>query len=39
MQNYINAWDNVPQELMNDYKVKAGDIRTIRERINEKLNK
>ena len=39
VQNYINAWDNVPQELMNDYTVKAGDIRTIRERINEKLNK
>ena len=39
VQNYINAWDNVPQELMNDYKVKANDIRIIRERINEKLNK
>ena len=39
VQNYINAWDNVPQELMNDYKVKAEDIRTIRKRINEKLNK
>ena len=39
VQNYINAWDNVPQELMNDYKVKARDIKTIRERINEKLNK
>ena len=39
VQNYINAWDNVPQELVNDYTVKAGDIRTIRERINEKLNK
>ena len=20
VQNYINAWDNVPNELMNDYK-------------------
>ena len=39
VQNYINAWDNVPQELMNDYKVKANDIRIIRERINEKLSK
>ena len=39
VQNYINAWDNVPNELMNDYKVKVNDIRIIRERINEKLNK
>ena len=39
VQNYINAWDNVPQELMNDYKVKANDIRTIRERINERITK
>ena len=39
VQNYIGAWDNVPEELMNDYNVKANDIRIIRERINEKLNK
>ena len=39
VQNYIGAWDNVPEELMNDYKVRANDIRIIRERINEKLNK
>tara|TARA_R100000900_G_scaffold111465_2_gene87000 strand:- start:303 stop:662 length:360 start_codon:yes stop_codon:yes gene_type:complete len=39
VQNYIAAWDNVPEELMNDYKVRANDIRIIRERINEKLNK
>ena len=39
VQNYIGAWNNVPEELMNDYKVKANDIRIIRERINEKLNK
>jgi deoxyribonuclease (pyrimidine dimer) len=39
VQNYIKAWDNVPEELMNDYKVRASDIRTIRKRINEKLNK
>ena len=39
VQNYISAWNNVPKELMNDYKVKANDIRIIRERINEKLNK
>ena len=34
--NYIAAWDNVPQELMNDYKVKASDIRIIRQRINDR---
>jgi len=39
VQNYIGAWDNVPKELMNDYKVRANDIRIIRERINEKLNR
>ena len=39
IQNYIGAWNNVPEELMNDYKVKANDIRIIRKRINEKLNK
>ena len=39
VQNYIKAWDNVPKELMNDYKVQANDIRIIRKRINEKLNK
>ena len=36
VQNYIAAWDNVPQELMNNYKVKANDIRIIRKRINER---
>ena len=39
VQNYINAWNNIPEELMNDYKVKVNDIRIIRQRINEKLNK
>ena len=39
VQCYIEAWDNVPKELMNDYKVKANDIRIIRQRINEKLSK
>ena len=39
VQNYIGAWDNVPQELMNDYKVKANDCRIIRQRINERLTK
>ena len=36
VQNYIDAWDNVPQKLMNDYKVENNDIRIIRERINER---
>ena len=39
VQNYIDAWDNVPQELMNDYKVKANDCRIIRQRINERITK
>ena len=39
VQNYIEAWSDLPEELMNDYNVKANDIRIIRERINEKLNK
>ena len=39
VQNYINAWDNVPKELMNDYTVKENDIKIIKQRINEKLNK
>ena len=38
VQYYIGAWNNIPKELMNDYKVKANDIRIIRERINHKLN-
>ena len=36
VQNYISAWDNVPQKLMNDYKVKANDCRIIRQRINDR---
>ena len=39
MQNYIEAWNDVPEELMNDYNVRANDIRIITERINERLNK
>ena len=40
VQNYISAWDNVPQKLMNDYRVKANDCRIIRQRINDrKINK
>ena len=39
VQNYIDAWNNVPEDLMNDYKVEANDIKIIKERIKEKLNK
>jgi len=39
VQNYISAWDNVPQELMNDYKPTEIDREIIIERINEKLRK
>ena len=39
VQNYIEDWRNVPEELMNDYSVKPNDIKIIKERINEKLNK
>jgi hypothetical protein len=39
VQNYINAWNDIPEELMNDYSVKANDIKIIKERINERLNK
>ena len=36
VQNYIGAWDNVPQELMNDYIVEANDIIIIKQRIDER---
>ena len=39
VQNYIGAWDNVPQELMNDYKVEDNDIKIIKQRINERRPK
>ena len=39
VQNYIAAWDNVPQELMNDYTVEANDIKIIKQRINERRPK
>ena len=39
VQNYINAWDNVPIELMNDYQPTEVDRDIIKERINLKLNK
>jgi hypothetical protein len=39
VQNYIEAWNDIPAELMNDYNVRANDIRIIRERISERLTK
>ena len=33
VQNYISAWDNIPQELMNDYKPTYTDRLIIQERI------
>ena len=35
VQNYIDSWNNVPQELMNDYKVEPNDIIIIKKRIKE----
>jgi hypothetical protein len=37
VQNYNSAWDNVPIELMNDYKPTDQDRQIIKERINNKL--
>ena len=39
VQNYISAWDNVPEELMNNYKPTYTDRLIVQERIYEKLNK
>ena len=40
VQNYIGAWDNIPQELMNDYKATHKDRLIIQERIHERtINK
>ena len=39
VQNYIGAWNNVPEELMNDYKPTYVDRLIVQERILEKLNK
>jgi deoxyribonuclease (pyrimidine dimer) len=39
VQNYISAWDNVPEELMNDYKVEDNDIKIIKQRIDERRPK
>jgi len=32
-----NAWDGIPQQLMNDYTPTENDIRIVRERIEERL--
>ena len=37
VQYYIGAWDNVPEELMNDYKPTDDDRKIIKQRIKEKL--
>jgi deoxyribonuclease (pyrimidine dimer) len=37
VQYYGNAWDNVPQHLMNDYTPTPRDREIILERINERL--
>ena len=39
VQNYIEAWVDVPIELMNDYKPTKEDRLIIQRRINERLNK
>ena len=36
VQNYIDAWDNIPQELMIDYKATYKDRLIIQERIYER---
>ena len=38
VQNYSNAWDNVPKTLMNDYIPTNRDRKIIKERIKHKLN-
>ena len=38
VQNYIGAWNNVPEKLMNDYKPTYVDRLIVQQRINEKLN-
>ena len=40
VQNYIDAWNNVPNELMNDYTVQENDIKIIKQRIHDRtINK
>jgi hypothetical protein len=35
--NYIDAWDGIPDYLMNDYFPSSRDTKIVQERINEKL--
>lgn len=37
VQNYVDCWDGVPSELMNDYTPTEQDIRIISERIADRL--
>tara|TARA_R100001443_G_scaffold765_2_gene3102 strand:+ start:1141 stop:1500 length:360 start_codon:yes stop_codon:yes gene_type:complete len=39
VQNYIEAWTDIPIELMNDYYPTKEDRLIVQQRINEKLNK
>ena len=39
VQDYSKAWDNLPEELMNQYKPTYVDRLIVQERIYEKLNK
>ena len=39
VQNYLDAWNNIPKELMGDYKPTKRDISIIKERINARLIK
>ena len=39
VQNYLDAWNNLPNELMGDYKPTKRDISIIKERINARLSK
>ena len=39
VQNYSSAWDNVPQELMNDYQPTRMDRKIIKQRINDRKTK
>ena len=38
VQYYGNAWDNIPNELMNDYTPKQEDRNIILKRIHKRLN-
>ena len=39
IQNYLDAWDNLPECLMNDYTPTTIDIQIIQKRIDERNNK